>query len=77
MPQIRINSLKSRAMKWGPSSEMMRGVAWGIFSRARCKIKKKGACPVQFCLARQLSRAHNFATKRRLDPWSNGQGVKY
>jgi hypothetical protein len=33
-----MNSLKSRAMNCGPLSEMIRGVAWGNFSRARCKM---------------------------------------
>src|SRR5579883_2974319 len=38
MPQTRMNSLKSRAMNCGPLLEMIRDVAWGNFSRARCKM---------------------------------------
>src|SRR5579875_935177 len=38
MPQTRMNSLKSQAMNCGPLSEMMRGPAWGNFSRARAKM---------------------------------------
>ena len=38
MPQMRINSLKSRAMNCGPLSEMIRGFASGYFSSARCRI---------------------------------------
>ena len=37
MPEMRMNSLKSRAMNCGPLSEMMRGFASGYFSLARCK----------------------------------------
>ena len=32
MPEIRMNSLKSRAMNCGPLSEMIRGLASGYFS---------------------------------------------
>ena len=33
-----MNSLKSRAMNCGPLSEMIRGLASGYFSLARCKM---------------------------------------
>src|ERR1700758_5332697 len=35
MPEIRMNSLKSRAMNCGPLSEMIRGFASGYFSLAQ------------------------------------------
>jgi hypothetical protein len=41
IPAMRINSLKSLAMNWGPLSEMIRGFASGYFSRARCKGKSR------------------------------------
>src|SRR5216683_3653589 len=37
MPEMRMNSLKSRAMNCGPLSEMIRGFASGHFSLARCR----------------------------------------
>jgi len=38
MPEMRMNSLKSRAMNCGPLSEMIRGFASGYFSLARSRI---------------------------------------
>src|SRR5258707_11734517 len=43
MPEIRMNSLKSRAMNCGPLSEMIRGFASEDFSLARCKITSMSA----------------------------------
>src|SRR5580693_5156221 len=44
IPEIRINSLKSRAMNCGPLSEMIRGLASGYFSLARSRISPMSAC---------------------------------
>jgi hypothetical protein len=35
MPEIRMNSLESWAMNWGPLSEMIRGVASALTQRLR------------------------------------------
>ena len=43
MPEMRMNSLKSRAMNCGPLSEMMRGFASGYFSLARSRISSTSA----------------------------------
>jgi hypothetical protein len=40
MPEMRMNSLKSRAMNCGPLSEMMRGFASEYFSLARRRLGK-------------------------------------
>ena len=48
MPQMRMNSLKSLAMNWGPLSEMIRGLASGNF-----------ACPLQD--GRHVVLGHRFA----------------
>jgi hypothetical protein len=38
MPEMRMNSLKSRAMNCGPLSEMIRGFASGYFSLAHSRM---------------------------------------
>jgi hypothetical protein len=38
MPEMRMNSLKSLAMNWGPLSEMIRGLAHGYRSFARSRM---------------------------------------
>jgi hypothetical protein len=43
MPEIRINSLKSRAMNCGPLSETIHGFASGYFSLARSRITSMSA----------------------------------
>src|SRR5579862_9119107 len=60
MPEMRMNSLKSRAMNCGPLSEMIRGFATGYFSLARSRISSTSAS--------RIDSRKSQCTRKRLNP---------
>src|SRR5580704_15420552 len=55
MPEMRMNSLKSRAMNCGPLSEMMRGFASGYFSLARSRMTSRIDSRKSQCTRKRLN----------------------
>jgi hypothetical protein len=72
MPEMRMNSLKSRAMNCGPLSEIMRGFASGYFSCA-----EEDGCPVSRVRLHHVSSdcragkngAHQLRSKAKVDAY--------
>src|SRR5947209_6456584 len=60
MPEMRMNSLKSRAMNCGPLSEMIRGLASRYFSLARCRITSTSVS--------RIDSRRSQCTRKRLNP---------